>query len=439
MLTSKRRRIGGKAVLLLASLVLGMAGTVWAQDLADESKRGIDRGSGWLVAHQNPDGGYGPYGEKGVFIPNTSDVGITAFCLYALARNPRGYKAVDGPFISKAVDFLLARQQSDGAFYDKKDPTLQNYKTCVVLLALVTFDPAKYSGAIAKAQNFIKAQQATEALGYDPEKHVTFGGQGYGEALTPDLSNSQFSAEALYGSGLSGSDEYWKRLAVFISRCQNSKTVDPLLKEVGIGTTGDGGFRYAPNATRGPVETLDTGVRVFSSYGSMTYAGLKSLLHARVNKDDERVQQAFAWISRNFTVRENPGMATKANPRAGMEGLFYYYHTMAKALSIYGEPTIKDAKGVEHDWAKELARQLLSLQNENGSWANASDRWFESIPALGTAYAMVALCECLDFMKATKAKPAAPPAVPASGSAVAPVGAPAPAPAAVPAEAPKSM
>jgi hypothetical protein len=49
-----------------------------------------------------------------------------------------------------------------------------------------------------------------------------------------------------------------------------------------IGSTGDGGFRYTPDETRGPAETLDTGPKIFSSYGSMTYAALKSLLRVRL-------------------------------------------------------------------------------------------------------------------------------------------------------------
>ena len=65
----------------------------------------------------------------------------------------------------------------------------------------------------------------------------------------------------------------------------------------------------------------------------MTYQGLKSLLYAQVGRDDERVVKAFEWISKNFTVRENPGMASRSDPDAGQQGLFYYYHTFAKALA----------------------------------------------------------------------------------------------------------
>ncbi len=330
--------------------------------------------------------------------PPASDVGITAFCLYALARNPRKYKEADGPFISKAVDFLLSKQQPDGAFYDPRDPSLKNYRTCVVLLALDALDPAKYSVAIRRGQEFVKAQQFTEAAGYEEKRHLPYGGVGYGDSLRPDLSNTQFAAEALYKTGLSASDEFWKRLVVYVSRCQNADTVDPILQELGIRSSGDGGFRYAPNDTRGPVESVDGGV-VYSSYGSMTYAGLKSLLYARVDRDDPRVQQAWQWITKNFTVRENPGMATKANPKAGLQGLYYYYHTMAKALSAYGERIIVDSRGVEHDWARELAEQLIAVQQPEGYWVNTSGRWFENIPALDTAYAIVSLVECLEFLE----------------------------------------
>lgn len=359
-------------------------------------KSSIDRGSRYLAENQNPDGGYGPYG---MIVPGASDVGITAFCLYALARNPRNYSAADGPFISRAVKFLLDRQQADGAFYDPKDPSLQNYKTSVAVLALDALDRVKYAQAVRKARDFLQTQQATPAGGYDPDEHVNFGGQGYGSSLRRDLSNAQFAAEALYKSGLSASDEYWAHLVVFVSRCQNAETLDPLLEDLGIGTSGDGGFRYAPNDTRGPVETLDDGSRIFSSYGSMSYAGLKTLLYARVDREDPRVQQAFAWISRNFSVEVNPGMATRENPAAGLHGLFYYYHTMAKALSVYGERLIRDARGGEHDWALELGTHLVDLQQKDGHWVNTSDRWYENLPALDTAYATVALAECLEFIK----------------------------------------
>jgi squalene-hopene/tetraprenyl-beta-curcumene cyclase len=130
--------------------------------------------------------------------------------------------------------------------------------------------------------------------GYKPGENAGYGGFTYGGKEGHDLSNTQFALESLAESGVSGSDELWRRAVVFISRCQNGKTVDPVLQELKIGSTGDGGYRYKPDASRGPAESLDTGPRVFSSYGSMTYAALKSLLYANVSKQDPRVVDAFA-------------------------------------------------------------------------------------------------------------------------------------------------
>ncbi len=368
----------------------------------------IDRGTNWLLTRQNPDGGYGP----SIGVKDSSDVGLTAFVLYALARSPRGYKEHDGPYISRAVEFLTGRQQASGAIFDPKDPSLQNYKTSVAILALLAVDRVKHAPVIQKAVEFVKSEQFSEAKGYVKESHVGFGGIGYGgDPGRPDLSNSQFAAEALHQAGVSGADDLWVRLQVFLSRCQNGETVDPLVKAAGVGTSKDGGFRYQPAGTRGNTESLD-GDKIYSSYGSMTYAGLKSMLYANLTKEDPRVQAAFKWIQGSFSVKENPGMATASDPSKGQQGLFYYYHTMAKALAAYGEPVLVDAKGVKHIWAKELGEEIASLQHPQGFWDNPAERWLEGIEVLDTSYAIVSLTiareELQKFLESPEGKAGAP-------------------------------
>lgn len=369
------------------------------QGALGRAKAAIDRGAAWLRDHQNPDGGYGPFGEKYVRIKNASDLGITSFVVYALARCPRQYKYVDGPFISMAVDFLLECQQPSGAFYDPRDPSLPNYKTSVTGMALLELNRSKYADVILRSREFVEALQFSEANGYERAKHAYYGGFGYGSGLRADNSNSQFAAEFLYLSGLSQSDELWQRLEIFSRRGVNSPEVDPILAAEGIGSTGDGGGRYGPTITRGPTETLDDGRLGFSSYGSMSYAVLKTFLYAQVERDDPVMRGLYRWISRNFTVTENPGMATRKNPHAGRHGLYYYYHTMSKSLRIWGEPTVRDAEGRKRHWATELIAQLSTVQQPDGSWLNTSDRWYENIPALNTAYAIVTLSECSDAIK----------------------------------------
>ncbi len=75
----------------------------------------------------------------------------------------------------------------------------------------------------------------------------------------------------------------------------------------------------------------------------------------------------------------------------GIDGLFYYYQVMAKALSTYGAAELPLANGKKVDWSKDLTLKLIDLQNEDGSWANESGRWMEKDPVLATAYAVLTL------------------------------------------------
>ncbi len=72
----------------------------------------------------------------------------------------------------------------------------------------------------------------------------------------------------------------------------------------------------------------------------------------------------------------------------GADGLFYYYHTMAKALSTHGTETLDLAEGKQVEWASDLALKLINLQQSDGSWVNSSGRWWEKDPALVTSYAV---------------------------------------------------
>ena len=156
-------------------------------------------------------------------------------------------------------------------------------------MALVKLNRVAYSEQLRKARAFIVSQQRSENTNYSKEKHLSFGSVGHSGSLRGDLSNAAFAAEAMREAGYSASEPFWKKLQTFVSRCQNNAEVDPLLKKTGIGTTKDWGFRYAPNDTRGPSESLDDGSIAYSSYGTMSYQGLKRLLYANVDKYDPRV------------------------------------------------------------------------------------------------------------------------------------------------------
>ena len=79
----------------------------------------------------------------------------------------------------------------------------------------------------------------------------------------------------------------------------------------------------------------------------------------------------------------------------GKAGLYYYYHTFAKAMDALGEETFVTADGQKHAWRRELFEALKKRQQQNGSWQNAGDRTFgETTPELATAFAVLSLSYC---------------------------------------------
>lgn len=328
--------------------------------LKEKAERMADDGLHFLRGTQAADGSW------------SQSVGITALALRAFLENRRGYNESDGPFITRPVRFLLDHASPDGSISETNHN--RNYNTAVAITALQATKNPAYDAIIKKAQAFLKKLQIDEDEGYSPE-HRYFGGIGYGGDERPDLSNQYHAIEALKETGLDPSDPIWERAVLFISRCQNwSETND----QEWAGN--DGGFTYMP----GYSPHGGTG-----SYGGMTHAGLLSLLYAGVDKSDPRVQTAYNWIRTNYTLDANPGAKDK-------QGLFYYYQAFAKTLYAYGDSTITDAKGVEHNWRNDLVTKLSALHNSDGSWVNQeSGRWWENNKDLVTAWSVIALNFCI--------------------------------------------
>jgi squalene-hopene/tetraprenyl-beta-curcumene cyclase len=186
--------------------------------------------------------------------------------------------------------------------------------------------------------------------------------------------------EALRDTGLPSGDPALQRALVFVSRCQNLKSEfndQPWASKVN-----DGGFIYtaANGGSSVAGKTDDGGLR---SYAAMTYAGLKSMIYAGLTPDDPRVKAAYDYITRHYSLEENPGL--------GQRGLYYYYQTFARAMALVGKPTLVDASGKEHDWRAELLSALAKRQDANGSWVNRADSFMEGDANLVTGYGLLAL------------------------------------------------
>ncbi|QDU91760.1 Prenyltransferase and squalene oxidase repeat protein [Pirellulimonas nuda] len=316
--------------------------------------------------------------EDGSFSPQLGPA-VTGLVVTGLVKNGR---SLEDPMVAKGLGYLLKHAKPDGGIYSDNSK-YQNYETCIAIMTLAAANKdGRYDDQIAKAEAFVKDLQWDEDEAHDPSS-MAYGGAGYGSHRRPDLSNTAFLMEALQAGGTPADDPAMQKALEFVSRCQNLETEHNTTKYASM--VNDGGFYYtcAAGGSSQAGELEGGGLR---SYGSMTYAGLKSMIYAGVGPDDPRVKAAQEWIAKNYALDENPGMGTS--------GLYYYYHTFAKALATLGDAQLTGADGVTHDWRKELTEALAKQQNEDGSWTNANERWLESDPNLSTAYALVALSYC---------------------------------------------
>lgn len=310
--------------------------------------------------------------------------GVTALVTTGMLKNGRG---VDDPQVAKALKYLEGFVQKDGGIH-APNSMYKNYETSIALMCFAAANKdGRYDKLIKAADAFIKGLQMDDGEGKDPSD-TAYGGAGYGKHKRPDLSNTQVFLDALVAAGNGPDDAAIQKAKVFVSRCQNLETQHNQTRWAAKNP--DGGFYYTAAAGGESQAKWPEGeseeVRGLRSYGSMTYAGLKSLIYAGLGPSDPRVQAATKWLRKNYSVEQNPGL--------GKVGLYYYYHTFAKTLSVLGEDQFVDATGVKHDWRKELAEKLAAQQNADGSWVNAADRWLEGDPNLVTGYALLALAYC---------------------------------------------
>lgn len=319
-------------------------------------------------------------GEDGSFSRETG-AAVTALCVRAILEHRP--QAINDPVVKRALQFIESKIQGDGGIY-AQGSRHRNYETSVAVGALIRANQdGRYDSVLKRAEMFLKDLQWDEGEGTQPADPA-YGGAGYGSHERPDLSNTSFLIDALKDLGNDSDDEAIQKALKFVLRTQNLTghgNDTPHAEAVG-----DGGFYYTP-AAGGQSQAGEADGGGLRSYGSMTYAGLKSMIYAGLTADDPRVVAAMEFIRKHYSLTENPGM--------GHAGQFYYYHTFAKALDVADIDILDDASGKPHDWREELGRQLIQMQQEDGSWVNSeNERWMEGDRQLVTAYALLALAHC---------------------------------------------
>jgi squalene-hopene/tetraprenyl-beta-curcumene cyclase len=346
--------------------------------LGAEMDLSVKRGVFWLAAQQNRSG----------FWSDADHPALTALALLALEHSnpseaPRHQKAIEEGFA-----FLRSCVQADGGIYRS---ALSNYNTSLSLLALALHRDPRDVEAIRRAREFVVRLQAREMARPELE-----GGVGYGPTAVspkrqhPDLDNTLVALEALRASEwVEEAREQparkpsldWDAAIRFLTRCQNLPETNPQ-PWVSKRPSERGGFVYYPGFSNAGEEVESDGTKALRSSGTMSYAGLLSFIYADIPRNDPRITAAVDWVKGHFTLNENPGLGT--------QGLFYYYHLMAKALSVAGVDRLETTGG-GHAWRRELALELINRQEKDGFWVNQTGRWMEKDPVLVTSYALLAL------------------------------------------------
>jgi len=363
-----------KFILILFMMTLHFSYSYAKVDLSlqKEIEHSIKISLQWLVEQQEDDGSWQHYPA------------ITALSVIAILNSNPNITYTFEP-VDRGLNFIAECAKPNGSIYEDDMP---NYNTSICLMALKESKDPQYDTIIDKAERYLINLQIDEEEGYTQDS-LYYGGVGYGGDERPDLSNLQWAIEAMLErepvytdeleinkkgiTNLREKEVFFEKALVFLQRCQNLEEYNPESY-----SNNDGGFMYEPGKSKAGGTT---------SYGNMTYAGLKSMIYAKLGKDDLRVQAAYDWISNHFVVDTNPVL--------GKQGLFYYYLVMAKALTAYDVDIIVGDDGVKHDWREELADQLIKIQNEEGWWQNENGRWWENNKVLVTAYSIISLEEIL--------------------------------------------
>lgn len=385
-----------RTLILTATLVVATSAHAIDEPHRRQAEEMIDGAISYLRTQQHESGGWNVREGAPVF------PAVTALVVRGMLMEP-DIDASDES-VRRAVDFMLSYAQADGGIYDR---ALASYNTSICLSALALVEDPAAAAAIEPAQDFLRSVQwSSESIDH-PETgtvdsdHPFYGGVGYGGSSRPDMSNLNMMLQGFRDSGLSSDDPAFQRAVTFLERTQMHDSINTM--EYAQGSK-QGGFIYAtspsgeePGAGESKAgtttETLADGSAItrLRAYGSATYMGFKSYIYADLERDDPRVQLAYDWIRRHYTLDENPGM--------GMQGYYYYLLTFSRALDAWGLPTIEAVRsGGEtetHDWSNDLIDALAGLQNADGSFESVNERWMEGDPVLITSYALLALQEAV--------------------------------------------
>lgn len=314
----------------------------------------IDRGLTFLSAQARDDGAF-PSATYGAFRDGRATTPLVLMALWIRADDPR-FEA----HYRRGVDWVAAQPIELHAY-----PV---YTLATSLLVLGMPRNERHRARIAELRAALAREQRED------------GGFGYLNEPS-NLSTTLFAIGALRLAGMPTDDPVVARAREFIERCQN----------FGEGPFDDGGFFFSPGFTdgnkAGPAGEED-GTTRFHSYGSMTADGLRGLVRTGAARDSPRVLAASRWLKTSFVADHNPGTFEPLFEPRRDGSYFYYAWSVAHAFTTMGET----------EWAGPLSRELMSRQEQDGSWRNRFTEMHEDDPLVATSFAVASLALARETM-----------------------------------------
>lgn len=335
---------------------------------------------------------------------------LTPFVLHTLLCSIENLKSDDAGRSRRAVDFMAAHVDSDGAL-GKADPDILEYpvySTAYAVLAIERFqtfhqllgpDGDRLSHRL---QSFLIAAHLGEANGFDPSMPA-YGGWGFDKPKCPgdpghmDLAHTRRALQALRVANgrlpilADFNFNLALRAEVFLAVVQKRPEtlgIQPVPegverpKEIPF----DGGFYFSPVVLAANKGRLENDDHYWRSYATATCDGILALLAAGVSKDDERVVAAVAWLKAHTNLDYPQGIPTDHPEPWGDALTFYHYAVRAEVYAALDFPAGEK---------QALAEKIAALQRPDGSFVNtASPLMKEDEPLLATSLAVVALTHC---------------------------------------------
>jgi hypothetical protein len=355
-----------------------------------EIEKSLTLGVDWLIAQQADDGGWHSktYGQL------KDGAAITALVLEALSVAPKGRQGKHRSQIAKAFEFLdrgLAKRGTVASPDGSLDfPT---YAAALWLTARqrLTIAESAYDSWRVKLVAYLGGAQVAEGRGFAADS-PSFGGWDFlgpadaqGITTGTNISVTRHVVEALKG------DIEWQRTrngSRSLTELKGMQKALELAKAYALRCQqADGGFAFTcePASLNNKAAYSDTELTKPRSYGTATCDGLRTLVACGTKTDDEAVTKGIAWLAKREGLELVPGFEGFP-PEAGWDrGLrFYYYASLSGVLPLF---PLSDRRPRR----EALTKQVIELQQDDGSWVNESDRMRENDPLVATALAIVAL------------------------------------------------